>query len=88
MSSVQKFFAAILPSSAMKAIESQSRCWRINCPSCGRSLSVWDAGGIRYLATGRKWIFRRCRSCHRTAWQPIEYQPAAKMPDVNAQAGS
>ena len=57
MSRVQCFFAAILPSSLMTAMENESRHWIIRCQACGDSCSVWQAGGIRYRASGNKWIF-------------------------------
>jgi hypothetical protein len=77
MSRVQRFFAAILPSSLMTAMENESRHWIIRCQACGDSRSVWQAGGIRYRASGNKWIFRRCRNCRRLSWQPIQRQTTA-----------
>jgi hypothetical protein len=77
MSLVQRFAALILPASMMTAIEKESRRWIMHCQVCGESLSVWDAGGIRYLAAGRKWMYRRCSHCSRQSWQSIEFERTA-----------
>jgi predicted RNA-binding Zn-ribbon protein involved in translation (DUF1610 family) len=60
VSGLQRFFLAILPRSLAKAMEKESRLWMMVCPDCGRETSIWDAGGIRYLAAGNP---RRRFSC-------------------------
>lgn len=52
MSGLQRFLLAIVPRSLGQAMEKESRLWMLVCPDCGRETSVWDAGGIRYLAAG------------------------------------
>ncbi len=63
MSKLQRFLLAVLPSSLGKAMEKQSRLWTMRCPDCGAETSVWDAGGIRYLAAGRPRRLFRCPKC-------------------------
>jgi len=71
MTTVQRFFLSILPSSMGKAMEKESRLWTMRCKQCGDEISVWDAGGIRYLAAGRPWRMRRCPKCARRTWHEI-----------------
>ena len=46
-------------------MEKESRLWTLRCLTCRSETSLWDAGGIRYLATGRSWTLRICRTCSR-----------------------
>lgn len=57
--------------SATPAMETESREWLIRCPVCGHEPSVWDLGGIRYKASGTKWIFRRCSACNQVGWHLV-----------------
>jgi ribosomal protein S27E len=63
MSHLQRFFLAIVPRGVGKAMEKESRLWMLRCPSCGHETSVWDAGGIRYLAHGQPQRRFRCLIC-------------------------
>lgn len=51
-----------LPASLAEAIESESRHWMLVCP-CGREVSVWDSGGVRYKARGTPSVRARCPKC-------------------------
>jgi hypothetical protein len=68
MSTIQRFFLAILPRRLGQAMEKESRLWMLKCPSCGCETSVWEAGGIRYLAAGRPWRLRSCPKCAQRTW--------------------
>jgi hypothetical protein len=46
-------------------MESESRTWMMQCPTCGHERSVWDAGGIRYKASGTVWRLGRCSNCQK-----------------------
>ncbi len=35
----------------------------MQCPDCGHERSVWDAGGIRYKASGTVRRLGRCPNC-------------------------
>lgn len=72
MSAIQRFFAAVLPASTFKAMESESRRWIMRCDKCGTSRIIWDMGGIRYLASGKKRLLRRCKGCKHLGWQAVE----------------
>lgn len=43
-------------------MERESREWKMVCP-CGRAISVWDAGGIRWKAAGNPVRLARCPRC-------------------------
>ena len=68
MSTIQRFFLSIVPASLGKAMEKESRLWTMRCQACGDEISIWDAGGIRYLAAGRPWRWRKCGRCARRTW--------------------
>jgi hypothetical protein len=71
MSRVQAFFLAIMPRSIGKAMEKESRLWTMHCAQCASEMSIWDAGGIRYLAAGRPWRGRYCPKCARWRWHEV-----------------
>ncbi len=50
MSKVQRLFMALLPKSWAEDMKAESLAWQIQCCTCGRSRSVWEAGGIRWKA--------------------------------------
>lgn len=71
MTTIQRFFLSILPRSVGQAMEKESRLWTMRCGSCNREMSVWDAGGIRYLAAGRPRRWSRCQQCERRTWHEV-----------------
>jgi hypothetical protein len=71
MSTLQQFVLAVVPRAIGKAMEKESRLWTIHCNRCGHESSVWDVGGIRYLAAGGKWKWRACWSCGRWGWLEV-----------------
>ena len=76
MSRAQRFFKAIMPRSWFAAAEEESRRWIIRCP-CGSSQSIWDIGGIRWKATGKKSVRTACLACGHRGWLLLEKVPAA-----------
>jgi hypothetical protein len=74
MSSIQKFFIAILPASWARSMEAESRRWMIRCP-CGVETSVWDSGGIRWKASGTPKRYLWCRTCRQMSWHTVYFQP-------------
>lgn len=52
------------------AIEADSRAWKVTCP-CGHTRSVWEAGGIRWLAAGEPRRLKRCEACGETTWHRV-----------------
>ena len=71
MSAIQRFILAIVPRSIGQAIEKESRQWMLHCGECSQERSVWEVGGIRYLACGNKWIRRRCPHCQHVSWLKV-----------------
>jgi hypothetical protein len=69
MSWVQTLVTNWLPAEWAAAMEAESRAWRMRCP-CGREISVWDAGGIRYKAAGNPKRRFPCPHCGPT-WHTV-----------------
>ena len=65
MSWAQKIMKAVFPRSWAEAAEVESRSWMMCCP-CGREVSVWDMGGIRFKAAGNPRVWIRCPKCGMT----------------------
>lgn len=70
MSSMPRFFAAVLPRRWMEAMEADSRRWMVRC-ACGFARSVWEIGGIRYKATGQPSWFMKCPQCGQRSWHKV-----------------
>ena len=62
MSALRKLIAMISPNLAAR-VEAESRQWMMQCPTCGHERSVWEAGGIRYKASGTVRRLGRCPNC-------------------------
>lgn len=76
-------FLRLLGSEACAAAVAQSKAWRVVCPNCGYSRSVWEMGGIRYKATGgvaRKLL--SCPRCGEAGWH--RYEKDANFPTMEA----
>ena len=76
MSALQRVILSVVPKRWADALERESRAWTMQCP-CGHETSIWEAGGIRYKAAGRKHIYGRCPKCrrfihHRLYKKPVE----------------
>lgn len=64
MSTLQKFFLAVLPQSWGESMRADSQRWQFRCCTCGWTRSVWDAGGIRWKAhSAGKRTMMRCLQC-------------------------
>ena len=82
MSRTQRLITGLAPSSWAASMEAESRSWMVRCPACGFAQSIWDLGGIRWKATGRKRIWVRCPNCGKRGWQTLYRQD----PDAPARA--
>jgi hypothetical protein len=82
LSSSQRFFTRWLGPEAAAAAEAESRAWLAVCPHCGFERSVWETGGVRYLASGGGRVGMTCPQCGRSGWQKI-----VKGPDFPAVRG-
>jgi hypothetical protein len=71
MTRIQKFFKTVLPNSWAESMEKESREWLMKCLDCGLEQSVWEAGGIRWKASGRKQTKSYCEKCDFLTWHEI-----------------
>jgi hypothetical protein len=67
----RQLFGKLAPRSWATSMEAESRTWMVRCPSCSFERSVWDMGGIRWKASGNKWIWVRCPNCGKRGWHTI-----------------
>lgn len=70
---IQRLAKVLLPRSWGESLERESRGWKMTCP-CGRAISVWDAGGIRWKAAGNPVRLVRCPECGLT-WHTVRWDP-------------
>ena len=75
MSAIQKLFAAFLSPQAAADMESESRRWLVQCPSCGHARSIWELGGIRWKAAGNPRKYVVCPQCGKSGWHTVSKQP-------------
>jgi hypothetical protein len=75
MNTLQRLFTRLLPRAWAADMEAESRTWMLRCP-CGYEQSIWDAGGIRWKASGSPRTLRRCIQCGKRTWQTV-YRKAA-----------
>ena len=79
MSSIQKFFMAILPTGWAASMEKESRSWLVRC-QCGNTTSIWDLGGIRWGAAGQPKRYLLCPKCGQASWQTVSREPRDERP--------
>jgi hypothetical protein len=70
VSSIQKFFVALLPPSWAAKMEAESRSWIARC-ACGYARSIWEMGGIRWGAAGQPKRYLSCPQCGQSSWQAV-----------------
>lgn len=63
MTPLQRILLLLLPRRHRAAAEQESRSWNMICEACGHSRSVWDLGGIRWKAIGRRTTRALCPAC-------------------------
>ena len=73
LSRTQRLATTLLPWWA-SAMEAESREWRATCP-CGHEFSVWDAGGVRFKASGTPRTALRCPACRQTSALTVRRRP-------------
>jgi len=72
-----RFLKAILPERAFNAIREGTRNWLIECP-CGHMADLWNAGGVRYKATGEPRQLTACQGCGTATWQKVRRKTASE----------
>ncbi len=63
MSWIQNLIASFFSKETTASMEAASRDWMMQCSTCGRETSLWEAGGIRYGAKGKPKRLIRCSEC-------------------------
>jgi len=53
-----------------KSIERHSRSWLMTCPR-GHSASIWERGGIRWMAAGEPKRLAWCEACGTREWHRV-----------------
>jgi len=74
MTKLQSIVKKLLPKKTADALEVESRQWMLRCP-CGAERSVWDAGGIRFAASGNPRRLMKCAACGERTWHKVEKAP-------------
>jgi len=46
-----------------EAIKKESNQWKFTCDKCHKKSSIWEAGGIRYKASGEPTMRIKCPKC-------------------------
>lgn len=72
---LQRFLKAILPDSLAESVETESRAWIMRCPE-GHEQSVWEAGGVRWKASGEPRLMAPCSECGKTVWHSLSKRAA------------
>lgn len=67
---ISRLFDALSPPPG--AVEAETRRWRLACKTCGRWKNLWDAGGVRYRASGTKSVRGYCSGCDAWRWLTVE----------------
>lgn len=66
LSRTQRLARKTVSEETFRAMEAESREWKIECPKCGHTTDYWSVGGIRYKARSKgKVMIGRCRNCRR-----------------------
>ena len=61
--SLRGVIMAFMSGDMKKKVEADSRTWIGLCRNCGATNSIWDVGGMRYKAAGRKHARVKCPKC-------------------------
>ena len=58
-----------------ESMEAESCAWLLRC-QCGHSRSVWEFGGIRWLAKGKPRKYGHCPKCGQSSWMNLAKEAA------------
>lgn len=70
--SLPSLILGLMSDDMKKKMEADWRKWIGVCPKCAAAHSIWDIGGIRYNAAGRKRAWVRCPSCQTHSFRIFE----------------
>lgn len=71
MTVVQKFLKKIVPASLSASMEKETREWMLQCVICGAEKSGWEAGGIRWKASGNPKRRMFCEYCKQNSTHQV-----------------
>lgn len=77
MSSEHKFLSCLLPRRAFDALRMGTKAWLEECP-CGNKRDLWDAGGLRYKASGEPRRLVLCQVCGKRTLHKIRRKTEAE----------
>lgn len=70
--SLRGFIMGFMSDDMKRKVEADSRKWIGQCRNCGAANSIWDIGGIRYKAIGRKHTRVKCLKCGKFSFHAFE----------------
>lgn len=76
MSLLRSTILSIVPESWAARMEAESRQWIMRCTTCDTEVSIWDAGGLRWKASGNPLRRSFCQSCGRKTWHTTSWRAA------------
>jgi hypothetical protein len=76
MSLTQRLVKMFVSKETAAAMEAESRQWKLRCPNCAYTRSVWELGGIRYKASGNPRTLLTCPQCGQRRWYAVTKDPA------------
>jgi len=71
LSGSQRFIKWFTSASRFEKMVEESKQWQFTCKACGKTGSVWEAGGIRYWAKGNPSTMLKCPHCKKVAMQKL-----------------
>lgn len=71
LSFIQKLIQMISSKQFFESIEQESKTWMAQCSNCKYEKSIWDMGGIRSGAAGKKKTYMKCSNCNQANWHTI-----------------
>lgn len=80
LSRTQRAMQFLLPKQWFESAKTASQNWIMHCSKCSATISVWDAGGIRWLAKGQPRKVFYCQKCGGLTWDQLIKQPSTTAP--------
>jgi len=81
MSWIQRFIKFILPAGAFAAVQEGTKLWLAEC-QCGYKYDLWEAGNIRYKASGEPRQLMYCPSCGKNTMHVIRKKTAVEKQEI------
>jgi RNase P subunit RPR2 len=74
LSGSQRLVKWFSSSARFEKMMEESKQWKFTCKHCNEVSSVWDAGGIRYKASGNPKVMLKCIHCGKSGVNEINRQ--------------